>query len=106
MRRNVNRRDFLKVAALALSGGFVRRYKNDRPARLDDATTFGYQSAEDNPYFRVYLDGEDVSGQCHEFDDREGWVGLYAKISRDSLLYPLHQFRVYGHVRAVSTKGE
>lgn len=67
---------------------------------FDKTHTFGYVSAwvHDTHNLKAYLDGEDVSSQCFEADDREGWVGLYMADKDGSVLAPLQAKRIYGHV--------
>ena len=104
----MNRREFLNkllpfglITTMPLSVASIATFNN----RL----TYGYVSVNDpvSSYCKVYLNGEDVSGQCYEADDREGFVGLYNAHKEGNLIhldYPVVKRRVYGNVRIVVEK--
>ena len=100
----MNRREFL--GKLWPFGVVAIIPVNVVPITFNDRVTYGYISVDDplTRHFKVYLNGEDVSWQAHEADDREGFVGiLNAKKVGDCtrIEFPVQHRRIYGQVRIV-----
>jgi len=100
----MNRREFLgKLWPFSLA---VVIPTNVVPATFNDRPTCRYVSVDDplTRHFKVYLNGEDVSWQAYEADDREGFVGILnaEKVGNYTrTVLPIQRRRVYGQVRIV-----
>lgn len=100
----MNRREFL--GKLWPFGMAVIIPVNVAPITFNDRVTYGYISVDDpfTRHFKVYLNGEDVSWQAYEADDREGFVGILnaEKVGTYTrTVFPIQRRRVYGQVRVV-----
>ena len=101
----MNRREFL--SRLWPFGVTAIIPVNVAPITFNDRGTYGYISADDplTRHFKVYLNGEDVSWQAYEADDREGFVGIFnaKKVGNNCtrIEFPVQRRRIYGQVRIV-----
>jgi hypothetical protein len=100
----MNRREFL--SNLWPFGVAVIIPASVSPATFNTRITYGYMSVDDPiaRYAKIYLNGEDVSGQSFEADDREGFVGIYEVDKHGRIVWPLIKRRIYGRVRIVMEK--
>jgi hypothetical protein len=96
-----SRRDFLRLAGCAIVGApaAAKALAEGPPATFDAERTYGLVRAKDSPWFKAFLNGEDVSSQCTEADDREGWVCIIDADKDGRFTWPITSRRVYGKVR-------
>ena len=101
----MSRRQFLRTGAAAVVCAplLVSEIAKGQPqdiATFDPELTYGHISANDRPYcqWKVLLDGEDISDQCTEAHDREGWVMIF-DTNRYGDLSIWHPRKLYGKVR-------
>ena len=100
----MNRREFL--GKLWPFGAVAAILANVKPTTFNDSIIYGYVSVDDplTRHLKVYLNGEDVSRQAYEADDREGFVGILnaEKVGNYTrTVLPIQRRRVYGQVRIV-----
>ena len=106
MNKGISRRGFCHWLVWLFPAGIIATatlIKDSRVETFNDQVTYGYINAQDGDatYYKVYLNGEDVSWQAFEADDREGFVGIYEGDANGSIVWALRPRRIYGKVRIV-----
>lgn len=83
------RRQFLQVAPGIPVGLHVIRTEATPPKRYGrlDVDAHRRHEAATGEHLRVYLDGVDVTNDCTEADDRDGWVRLLARDENGRLTF-------------------
>ena len=105
--KTMSRRQFLKTGAMAVMVAplvvpEMAKIQSQEVVTFDPAKTFGLIRAEDTRGpCKVFLNDEDVSDQCNEANDREGWVKLIWVDSHGDILCPVTFRYIYGKVRIV-----
>jgi len=98
-----SRRDFLRLAGCAIIGApaAAKALAEGPPVTFDAERTYGLVTAEHGAGFKVFLNGEDVSMQADQANDREGWVRIIDADKDGHFIWPITYRRIYGKVLIV-----